>query len=77
MSSVAPQLYGGSLRFGQDGNTCGSTDELEILNVDFVFQLPDTEPFIVLRTEGWSMDSVSELEFLNPWIAKLTPNAMV
>jgi hypothetical protein len=50
------------VQFIQDGNTLGSTDETEILEVSFESQLPGDETFMVLRsTTGWSINNPSEL----------------
>ena len=45
----------------QEGNTLGTTDETEILNIDLEYQLPGDAPFMVIKTEGWSFNDVEEL----------------
>lgn len=49
----------------QDGNTLGTTKEYEKLQIDIESQLSDLDDedgcFYVLRTEGWSMDSIDEM----------------
>jgi len=60
-----PQLNKVSARYSQTGNTLGTTDEVEELTIDLEFQLNEEDgPFIVLRTEGWSLTDMSELEAL-------------
>jgi hypothetical protein len=49
-------------QFTQDGNTLGSTDDTEILDISFENQLPGDETFMVLRsTTGWSINYASDL----------------
>lgn len=51
--------------FCQDGNTVGTTDEYERLEISLVTQLPGMRPFFVLKSEtGWSFDSVADLKKL-------------
>jgi hypothetical protein len=51
--------------FTQDGNTLGTTEEVESLRVSLEYQLPEPgkagECFIVLETKGWSIDSPESL----------------
>lgn len=51
----------------QDGNTLGTTDETEELEVRLEWQLfaddPDG-PFLVIKSKGWSIDSPEELKQL-------------
>lgn len=50
------------VHFTQDGNTLGSTNETEILEVSFESQLPGDETFLVIRsTTGWSVNNASDL----------------
>ena len=56
------QLTKAMVEFVQAGNTLGTTDETEILNISFENHLPGDETFIVIRsTTGWSMDEASDL----------------
>ena len=50
--------------FCQDGNTMGTTCAYEAIEVRLEYQLPGEEPFIVIKTEGWSADSIGEIELL-------------
>ena len=57
-----PLLASVKVTFTQDGNTLGTTDEIEILEIRLESQLPGEEFFYVLRTEtGWSFDDPDEL----------------
>lgn len=49
------------IRYSQEGNSLGTTDDFESIEINFETQLPGEEPFVVLRTNGWSIDSVDEL----------------
>lgn len=51
-----------SIQLIQDGNTMGTTDDVEELQLDFEYQLPGEEPFIVFKTNGWSVDSLDEFK---------------
>lgn len=54
------------IEFSQEGNSLGTTDEYETLNLNFEYQLPGEGPFIVIKTDGWSINESSELkEFIN------------
>ena len=56
------QLTKATVEFVQAGNTLGTTDEMEILNISFENQLPGDETFIVIRsTTGWSINEASDL----------------
>ena len=52
--------------FVQEGNTQGTTDEYEKLTIEVETVLGDINEgnFYVLRTEGWSINSILELEDL-------------
>jgi len=50
-----------SIEMYQEGNTLGTTEEYEKLTVDIEYQLPGEEGFLVIRTDGWSMDDPEEL----------------
>jgi hypothetical protein len=58
-----PELSQAKFVFTQDGNTLGTTDDTEILEIHIETQGDD--PFVVLKTEtGWSIDSMDELNAL-------------
>ena len=48
----------------QEGNTLGTTDETEVLIIDFEYQLPGDEPFMVIKSDGWSIDGAEEFSKL-------------
>lgn len=50
-----------SVSFAQEGNTLGTTSEVEELTIDAEYQLPDSGPFFVLRTKGWSIDDPKDM----------------
>jgi hypothetical protein len=51
-----------SFEFTQEGNTLGTTEDVESLFVEFEYQLPGEEPFIVLKSpSGWSINDRQEL----------------
>ena len=52
------------ITFTQEGNTLGTTDEVETLTICAEFQLPGEGPFWVIKTEGWSFDDLSEIHNL-------------
>ncbi len=49
----------------QDGNTIGTTEEIESLTVCLEYQMAEPgkgeECFFVLKTKGWSIDDLEEL----------------
>jgi hypothetical protein len=56
------RLSEAKIQLVQDGNTLGSTDETEILDISFENQLLGDETFMVLRSStGWSIDAASDL----------------
>lgn len=56
------RLAAATVQLFQDGNTLGTTEETEILDISFEKQLPEDETFIVIRsTTGWSMNEASDL----------------
>jgi hypothetical protein len=62
MKDYKIRLSEAKIQLVQDGNTLGTTDETEILDISFENQLPGEETFMVLRTStGWSMNSASDL----------------
>ena len=63
-SVTKPELTRVQATFWQEGNTAGTTNDPEILDVFLEFQLSEEDgPFIVLKSEtGWSIDSLEELQ---------------
>jgi hypothetical protein len=60
-----PELSRVTVRFVQDGNTCGTTSDVETLDIELEFQLcEDDGPFFVVRTAGWSFDEPPDVERL-------------
>jgi len=58
-----PEICGVKLIFVQEGNTLGTTQEHEELELSLEFQLSEDEgPFYVIKTDGWSFNDVSEIE---------------
>ena len=64
------ELNRASFHFTQEGNTEGTTNEFEEITIDYEI-IADEGGFFVLRTEGWSVDSVEELEELLDRIKKI------
>jgi hypothetical protein len=65
--SDKPKLEKCSFSFMQDGNTNGSTDECEELTIECESSLGidnDEGCFYVLKTNGWSIDNVSDIQEL-------------
>ena len=65
--SNKPLLQNTSFTFTQEGNCNGSAGEYEELIVDFESSIGidnDKGGYFVLRTQGWSVDGVEELEEL-------------
>ena len=60
-----PEVVKVSVELVQDGNTLGTTDETEVLFVDFEYQLPGDEPFVVIKSDtGWSFNDLEEFSKL-------------
>jgi hypothetical protein len=61
-----PEIYRISVEFSQSGNTLGTTEEHEELEVALEFQIGEEEgPFYVLKsTKGWSVDDIDDLKKL-------------
>jgi hypothetical protein len=60
--------------FEQDGNGNGTTSDLETLTIDCHAPLGidnDNGCFYVLKTEGWSIDTIEELKVLIERIDKV------
>ena len=60
---MKPELSKASFVFTQEGNTEGTTSDIEEITIDYEV-IADEGGFFVLRTQGWSVDSVEELEEL-------------
>ena len=58
---MKPRIDRSEFEFVQDGNTLGSTPEVESIKIRLERQLPGDPPFIVIETTGWSIDDVGEL----------------
>lgn len=62
MSNLKPDFNGLTCQFTQEGNTLGTTDNIEEISISLETQLPGEEPFIVIKTTtGWSFDNIEEL----------------
>jgi hypothetical protein len=61
-----PTLAKISFDFFQDGNTLGTTEEYEKLEISVESQVGDISEgaFYVLKTDGWSVDGAFELDDL-------------
>jgi hypothetical protein len=59
--------------FSQDGNTNGSTSDIEVLEVRMEGVLSDVKDdhYFVIKTEGWSFDSVEEIAYLCEQLKKV------
>jgi hypothetical protein len=71
---MKPKLLKCSFTFDQEGNGNGTTEETEILTIECEASLGidnDGGCFYVLRTEGWSIDSINELQELFDRIQKV------
>lgn len=67
---MKPELNKASFHFTQEGNTEGTTSDIEEITIDYEV-IADEGGFFVLRTEGWSVDSVEELSELLDRIKKI------
>jgi hypothetical protein len=71
---MKPELNKASISFTQEGNCNGSAGDHESLTIDFESSLyldTDVDGYFVLRTEGWSIDGVQDLEELFNRIRKI------
>jgi hypothetical protein len=69
-----PQLEKCSFQFSQESNVNGSTYDMELLDISCESSLGidnDRECFYVLKTEGWSIDDLSDLQELIDRISKV------
>ena len=67
--SEIPAISSAHFHFVQDGNTMGTTEELEILDVHLEYQMPEErkgdDAFIVLKSQGgWSINEPDDLNRL-------------
>jgi hypothetical protein len=68
-----PKLEKCSFTFYQEGNTNGTTDDIETLTIECESSLGidnDEGCYYVLRTDGWSIDNVNDLQELFDRIQK-------
>jgi hypothetical protein len=71
---MKPKLERCSFTFNQEGNTKGTTDDVEILTIECESPLGidnDEGCFYVLKTDGWSIDNVNDLQELFDRIQKV------
>jgi hypothetical protein len=71
---MKPKLERCSFTFNQEGNSNGTTDEFETLTIECEASLGidnDEDCFYVLKTEGWSIDNVNDLQELFDRIQKV------
>jgi hypothetical protein len=71
---MKPKLERCSFTFDQEGNGNGTTDEFETLTIECESSLGidnDEGCFYVLKTDGWSIDNVNDLQELFDRIQKI------
>jgi len=68
---MKPELNKVSVSFSQEGNTDGTTGAYESITIDYEVVDENEGGYFVIRTEGWSVDSVEELEELFNRIRKI------
>jgi hypothetical protein len=71
---MKPKLLKCSFTFDQEGNGNGTTDETETLTIECEASLGidnDEGCYYVLKTDGWSIDNVNELQELFDRINKV------
>lgn len=69
-----PLLEKCSFQFSQESNVNGSSGDMELLDIDCESSLGidnDGECFYILKTEGWSIDSLADLQELIDRISKV------
>jgi hypothetical protein len=61
-----PSIESVVVTFTQDGNSNGTTEEVETIEVRLEGVLCDAKEdhYFVIKTEGWSFDSVEEIAYL-------------
>ena len=70
---MKPKLEKATFKFSQEAN-CVSKDELETLTIECESSLgidADGGCFYILKTEGWAIDSIQELQDLFDRISKI------
>jgi len=68
---MKPVLNKASFHFSQKGNTDGTTGEYESVTIDYEVFDESEGGYFVIRTEGWSVDSIEEMEELFNRIRKI------
>lgn len=61
---LRPKLEKASFSFCQEGNTTGTTDEVEYITIEaenLILNERNGECFFVIKTDGWSIDDIEEL----------------
>ena len=74
MSNEKPSLVECSFTFDQEANCNGATGDREILTIECESSLGidfDKGCFYVLKTDGWSIDNVNDLQLLFDRINKV------
>lgn len=69
-----PKLEKCSFQFSQESNCNGSSGDIELLDIDCESSLGidnDGDCFFILKTEGWSVDSLADLQQLIDRIYKV------
>ena len=69
-----PLLEKCSFQFSQESNVNGSSGDMELLDIDCESSLGidnDGDCFYILKTEGWSIDDLSDLQELLDRISKV------
>ena len=60
-----PEVGRVSVDFTQESNTLGTTSEWEQITIALEFQAGEKAgPFVTIKTEGWSVDDLSDLDAL-------------
>jgi len=71
---IKPQLEKCSFQFSQESNCNGSSGDIELLDITCESSLGidnDGECFYILKTEGWSIDSITDLQELIDRVSKV------
>ena len=72
-----PKLERATFEFSQEAHCWATNDDLEILNIECLSSLGidnDGDCFYVLKTEGWAIDSIKDLQELFDRISKSIKN---
>jgi len=63
--SKEPKVCRAHVGFEQEGNTLGTTEEVEEIDIFLEFaETEDEGPFYVIKTRGWSFDSLDDVQKL-------------